>query len=182
MKGIVFTEFVEMVEGAFGLDTADDLLEGTELASGGVYTAVGTYAFEELVALVVGLSERTSAAVPELLHAFGLHLFGRFVVAYPQFFAEAGGALDFLERIEGYIHPEVLKLYPDAELPRFETRRDGSGLEMVYRSPRRLGDFAAGLVQGCLAHFGEERPIEREDRPDGSVRFLIRAPVVSGQA
>jgi hypothetical protein len=35
-------------------------------------------------------------------------------------------ALDFLERVDKVIHVEVLKLYPDAMLPRFDTTRDGA--------------------------------------------------------
>jgi Haem-NO-binding len=51
------------------------------------------------------------------LRSFGKHLFGRFVCNYPQFFGGINSALTFLANIEGYIHVEVRKLYPDAELP-----------------------------------------------------------------
>ena len=42
MKGIVFTEFLEMVESKFGIEMVNGLLDSSELASGGVYSAVGT--------------------------------------------------------------------------------------------------------------------------------------------
>ena len=42
MKGIVFTEFLEMVEAQFGLDTVDAIIENSDLPSRGAYTAVGT--------------------------------------------------------------------------------------------------------------------------------------------
>ena len=61
MKGIVFTEFLEMVEDRHGLDFCDELLEGTDLASGGVYTSVGTYAVAELVAVLQPLVQGRSA-------------------------------------------------------------------------------------------------------------------------
>ena len=38
MKGIVFSEFMELVEEKFGLETVDHLIESTDLASGGAYT------------------------------------------------------------------------------------------------------------------------------------------------
>jgi len=41
MKGIVFTEFLEMVENKFSPELADRIIEGAEVPSGGVYTAVG---------------------------------------------------------------------------------------------------------------------------------------------
>ena len=36
MKGIVFTEFLEMVEEKFGLEVVDYIIESSELASEGI--------------------------------------------------------------------------------------------------------------------------------------------------
>jgi Haem-NO-binding len=116
MKGIVFTEFLEMVEDRFSPAMADRMLEACALPSGGVYTAVGTYDHHEMVQLVSQLSTLTGVAVPELLRTYGQHLFGRFVHRYPHFFAGVDSAFAFLHNIEGYIHVEVRKLYPEADL------------------------------------------------------------------
>ncbi len=43
MKGIVFTELIDMVEATFGEDMMDDVFDDCDLESGGAYTAVGTY-------------------------------------------------------------------------------------------------------------------------------------------
>lgn len=176
MKGMVFTEFLEMVEARWSPDLVDDLVESIPLASGGRYTSVGTYGHEELVALVRGLSERVGHPVPELVRAFGHHLFGRFVDAHPAFFVGIDDAFDFLARIEDVIHVEVLKLYPDAQLPRFDVSRGDGELTLVYRSSRHLEDLAHGLVEGCLAHFAERARIDRcpivDARGDG-VRFHL---------
>jgi Haem-NO-binding len=43
MKGMVFTEFLELVERSWGEELVDELIESCELASGGAYTSVGTY-------------------------------------------------------------------------------------------------------------------------------------------
>ena len=176
MKGMVFTEFLEMVEARWSADLVDDLVESTPLASAGRYTAVGTYGHEELVALVRTLSARVDLPVPALVQAFGRHLFGRFVDGYPAFFVGVADAFDFLSRIEDVIHVEVLKLYPDATLPRFDITRRGDALEMIYRSSRHFEDLAHGLIEGCLDHFGERATIERtpiDDGPDGAVRFHL---------
>jgi len=174
MKGIVFTEFLEMIESERGLDTVDRLLEVTDLT--GAYTAVGTYDHEELVALATALSEETGIAVSELVQAFGRHLFTRFVVAYPQFFEGVPDAMEFLSRIEDYIHVEVRKLYPDAELPTFDhVRGDGGSMELVYRSPRPLGDFAKGLVEGCVKYFGGDVQVTCHDESrEGETRMRFR--------
>ncbi len=177
MKGIVFTEFLEMVEDRFDPDMADRIIESSALESKGVYTAVGTYDPGEMVLLVGALSRETGVGVPDLLRTFGQHLFGRFVVAYPQFFTAGGSALDFLEGIEGTIHAEVRKLYPDAELPHFECngRQDGS-LTLTYASQRPFAVLAEGLIRGCVQHFGEPMDVAVEDLSEGRgtrARFVL---------
>jgi len=180
MKGVVFTEFLEMVEQRFSLRTADHLIQSADLPSGGVYTSVGTYAPEEMVRLVSELSRTAGEPVPVLLRDFGKHLFHRFAQTMPQFFEDQSSAFDFLKNVEGYIHVEVRKLYPDAELPTFECEVPAADeLVMTYRSPRRLSHLAEGLMLGCAEHFGEHIEIRREDLSTGAeevVRFrLIRS-------
>lgn len=178
MKGVVFTEFFGMVEQAFSADMVDDLIDATAPASGGAYTAVGTYDHHEIVAMVVELSARSGAPVSDLLHAFGRHLFGRFHQLYPAFFDGVPDSFAFLASIEDVIHVEVRKLYPDAELPRFESSFPAAGsMEFVYRSPRHFHDLAAGLIDGCIAHFAEDVQVTRSAIDDGVVFHLVRATV-----
>jgi len=77
-KGIVLTEFLEMVEEGHGLDIVDELLDLPNLSHGGSYTSVGTYEFAELASLVAKLSSLLEVPTDELLRAYGVHLFGRF--------------------------------------------------------------------------------------------------------
>ena len=42
MKGLVFTEFLEMVESKWGLATVDRVIQGAALPNNGAYTSVGT--------------------------------------------------------------------------------------------------------------------------------------------
>jgi hypothetical protein len=169
MKGIVFSEFLEMVEARYGLALVDRIIEHSNPASGGAYTAVGTYDPRELGALVVQLGVETGVRVSQLMQEFGEHLFGRLAGGYPQLLQGAGSAFEVLERIEKVIHPEVRKLYPDAELPRFETKRLGADvLELTYRSPRGLADLAEGLIRGCAAWYGHDVEIQRQDLSNGA--------------
>jgi hypothetical protein len=171
MKGMVFTEFLEMVEAKFSADMVDDIIEDSNLPNGGAYTAVGTYDHGELVQMVVALSKRCGMPVPALVQVFGEHMFGRFHTLYPSFFSGVTSALDFLEGIESVIHTEVRKLYPDAQLPQFDCTRSADGLKMVYSSPRHFGDLAEGLIKGAVAHFGDRLHVARNDQPDGSIVF-----------
>jgi len=177
MKGIVFCEFVEMLEQEFSADMADEIISGAALESGGAYTTVGTYDHHEMLALVTQLSEKTGTPVPDLVEAFGRYLFGRFVDLYPAFFEGVDGAFSFLDRIEEHVHVEVRKLYPDAELPTFKTSRtDDNTMVMVYQSTRPFADLAKGLIEGCIAHYGEPVDVQMEDLSDEGrthVRFTL---------
>jgi len=177
MKGIVFTEFLELVEDAWSLDMVDTILADAKTATGGAYTAVGTYDGAEMVALIGALSRATGTPMGALIETFGRHLFGRFVALYPAFFEGCESTFDFLPRVDEYIHVEVRKLYHDAELPSIQARQDGPDtMHVVYRSPRCMAKLARGLIDGCIAHFGDRCSVaEADDTGGGSqVTFTLQ--------
>ncbi len=178
LRGIVFTELMEMVESTFGLAIAQQVIDHSGVPSKGVYTSVGSYDHTELLRLVASLAALTATPATALTKAFGRHLFGRFAILYPQFFAGVEGPLEFLEAVDGLIHVEVRKLYPNAQLPRFESRRRGPDeLELDYVSPRPFADLAEGLIEGCTAHFGRGLRLERRDVAGArgpAVRFTVQ--------
>ena len=156
MKGMVFTEFLEVVEDTFGIEMTEDVITAANLASGGAYTAVGNYDHGEMLAMVDALSAASGIPNQSLARTFGAYLFKRFTTLYPQFFVDVDNAFDMLARIDGYIHVEVHKLYADAELPHILTERDAAGrMRLLYRSTRPFADLADGLIRGCIEHFGE---------------------------
>lgn len=164
MKGIIFTELLAMAEDSFGEEAVDRVIAASDLPSGGAYTSVGNYSCEELFTLIGGLSAHSGMPAQTLQRLFGHWMMQSFARHYPHFFEGRAGSLDMLEAIEDDIHVEVRKLYPDAKLPRFETRRNGAdGLVMVYRSERPLADFCHGLIESCADHFGETVRIARRD-------------------
>jgi hypothetical protein len=153
MMGMVFTELLEMVESKFSFDVVDAVLARS--GASGSYTSVGNYDDADLVKIVVALSEETGVPVPDLLHAYGAHLFGRFVALFPVFFEAHTDAPSFLKGLESHVHTEVRKLYSNAHPPLF-TSNDlpGGGLALEYRSKRALWRFAQGLLESTLAHYG----------------------------
>ena len=178
MKGMVFVELLRMAEEALGEETVDAVLDEVPLSTGGAYNAVGNYPCGELMALVSAFSTRSGAPVAELQRLFGHWMLKRFAATYPGFFATKTDALQMLEAIEGEVHVEVLKLYPDAELPRFQTERlpDGA-LRLVYRSPRPLVPFCHGLIEACLEHFDQSAEtvlVDRSTSAGGEAEFTIR--------
>lgn len=164
MLGMVFTEFVEMVEQRFSPELADQMLTETSLANDGAYTAVGYYPHEEMQALVLTLARLTGSSVPMLVQVYGEHLFQRFVELYPQMFQHCSDSFTLLASVDGHIHQEVHKLYPQAQLPSFETvEHSPQRLVLVYRSSRGLADLAEGLIRGCISHYGETLQVRRTD-------------------
>lgn len=177
MRGIVFTELLEMVEEEQGYEFVDQLLEKVLPGSEGAYTSVGSYPYQELVVLIGELSNQLQVPIDDLLEKYGKHLFGVFAVKYATLFAADIDAFKFLSMVESHIHPEVLKLYPDAELPSFDVERYEDGLlVMVYKSKRKMGTFALGLIKGCLDHFNEKAEVimENLDNNASRVRFTVR--------
>ena len=164
MKGQVFTELLDMVESTFGEEVMDRIIEESDLPSGGAYTSIGTYDHQEILNLVSKLSEITGLESADLVCAFGEHLFGRFRDSYPAFFKGVNSAFEFLQNIENYIHVEVKKLYPDAELPSFSYVTPSADVLLLnYRSTRPFGSLAHGLIKGCIKSFGENIDIKVED-------------------
>jgi Haem-NO-binding len=177
MKGIIFTEFLDMVEQRFSPQVVEQMVTAAQLPSGGAYTSVGKYDHGEIWSLVCELSKVCDTSVPELFKAYGEYLFARLATGYPQLIAGMGCAFDVLVALDGVIHGEVRRLYPDAELPRFDVvERSADRMVLVYSSKRHFADLAEGLIRGCLAHFHENAAISREQlsAEDGSrVRFRL---------
>jgi hypothetical protein len=104
-------------------------------------------------------------------------LFNRFYVMFPAYFENIPSSFHFMNRIEDYIHVEVRKLYPEAELPSFVCDNSEPGcLRLTYQSTRPFASLAEGLIRGCVAHYGEAADIEVEDLSGGAgtaARFVI---------
>ena len=154
MKGIVFNMLTDLVEERFGLDAWDGLIEETQPASEGAYTAVAVYPDEELLGYVNALARRTSASAADICRLFGEFMLHKFAEIHPEFF-DGHTAKSFLQSVHDVIHVEVRKLHPDVVLPEF-TYGDPGPDELIlnYHSPRELCHLAEGLITGAGQHFG----------------------------
>jgi len=145
MKGIVFTEFLELVEDKFGLEMVDNIIESSDLESNGVYTSVGTYSFSEMLQLLQHLSKNTGLTIDNLLLVYAEHFFSVLEDSYPGLLATYNDPIEMISSIENHIHVEVRKIYPDAELPTFEVvEKTENSLIMIYKSSRAMHHFGLG--------------------------------------
>ena len=177
MKGIVFTEFLSMVDTAFSPEVTEEIILACDLETGGAYTSVGTYDYKELIAMVVELSKKTEVPVPQLVKAFGEHLFVALVKNFPEHIDTDQDMFSFLESIEDYIHVEVRKLYPEAQLPTIACEQPhAETLLLDYKSLCPFADLAEGLITACADHFNTAVAISREKvcETGTSASFMIK--------
>lgn len=176
MKGIVFTEFLELVEDKFGLEMVDKIISASELESNGIYTSIGTYSFSEMLQLLQHLSANTGISIDNLLLVYAEHFFSVIETSYPGLLATYKDPIEMISSIENHIHIEVRKIYPDAELPVFilEEKTENT-LTLVYKSSRAMHHFGLGLMNKTFEHFNSTAEIVLEKiKEDGTeVRFVI---------
>lgn len=176
MKGIVFTEFLDLVEEKFGIEMVDDIIINSTLESEGVYTSIGTYSFSEMLQLLKNLSNKSGISIDNLLLIYGEHFFSVIEKSYPGLLATYKGPMEMLSSIENHIHVEVRKIYPDAELPTFIIeKKNENTLIMNYKSSRAMHHFGLGLMNKTFEHFNSSAEIILEKiKEDGTeVRFII---------
>ena len=174
MKGIVFTEFLELIENEFGLEVVQQIIDECELDTDGIYTSVGTYSHKDMFKMVGKLSEIKGVPVPALLTVFGEYFFTTLKDKYPVF-VEKPDLFSFLNSIDQYIHPEVLKLYPDAELPRFDAEiKSDNEMLLNYISSRKMSDLAIGLIKGGSKYFKEDVEIFKVSEEDDGEKVMLR--------
>lgn len=179
MNGVIFTEFIDLVEEKFGLDTLDQIIQRADLPNDGAYTSIGTYDHNELLRMVVQLHQISGIAVSDLAKAFGQHLFGQLAKAQGELVRPMGNVMEVLANVQDVIHVEVKKLYPEAELPTLDYRQvSEQECELMYRSSRPFADVCEGLIRGAALHFDEAYVLDREDLasevPGGHARFRYR--------
>jgi len=173
MKGLVFTTFFDFCGEQFGADLLDDAIDAASLSNGGAYTSVGTYPFEEMVALITQVVRLSAQPMPVLLEAFGRYCFKAWVQKFPASF-EGQDLFDVLANIDHFHGMQVKTLYPDAELPSFTpVERSADHIALEYRSCKPLADLAVGVIRGAAAYL--EAPVSVTYRAGtDAVRFEVR--------
>jgi len=176
MKGIIFTEFLDLVEEKFGLEMVDKIINQSNLESQGIYTSVGTYEFSEMLQLISHLSENTDISIDDLLLVYAEHLFKALIKSHQNLVQYYKDPMDLLASIENHIHVEVQKIYPDAQLPTFELEeRTDNSMTMVYKSDKALYMLGKGLMMETFKLFGVDGEVNFEKLNDlgTEVRFFI---------
>ena len=128
-----------------------------------------------MVQLIIELQKKTNVPIGVLLSTYGQYLFPKLVESHPDLLNGITGTFELLMNVDGLIHSEVRKLYPEANPPQIKGEEiDEYTMKVRYHSHRSMGDVAVGLMQGCAAYFGETLEIEKLEDEGESVLFLVK--------
>ncbi len=158
MKGVLFNVVEDVVTEAMSADAWDDVVEDSDVA--GAYTSLGTYPDEELGRIVHSTAEAAGLSESETLRLTGRLGFKHLVRRAPHLIEGMEDWRVVIESLDEIIHPEVRKIYPDADVPRFDTMIDGAALIVDYRSKRGLCALADGLIVGSGEWFDVDLAVE----------------------
>jgi hypothetical protein len=167
MKGIIFNQFLDMVEGKFGYQMVDAIILQNSSTTGGAYTSIGNYSHDELKRLFKSLHEKTKIPLPLLLHEFGRHLFQWFIKNYGSKFQSSNNAFCFIKGMEVQLQNELEKIYPDIRFPEIKIKsRNGSSLEVYYYADYGAASLIRGILEAALDYF-DENAIVKSSRVPG---------------
>lgn len=158
-----------------GQAAADDVWDRTDLPP----TPGKTEDFEDadLHDLIRIAQDRLDGDDEAIARRLGRRAAAELAVEYPSFFTPYDSVIAFLQDLDDEIHPNVLKLFPDAEFPTFEARRsETDDLDILYRSERELCRLAEGLILGTADRYGEQVEIRQPEcthRGDARCRLAL---------
>ncbi|WP_299011935.1 heme NO-binding domain-containing protein [uncultured Shewanella sp.] len=174
MMGIVFIEFINIVNTNFGNDICNAMIKKTK--DNKKYIKNYNYSHHRLLKLMNALSELTKISVNDLLILMGQKVFLPFVTSLPIEIMRIDNTIDFIVYLETYIHNEAKKLYPKAKMPKIVLVFISSNeLIMDYFSPRCMGHVCFGLIKGCAEYFDEDIDVKMQlmDDSGSHVRFKL---------
>ena len=159
MKGVILNLLEEAVTAEHGEAAWPDLIDLAGVA--GVYTSLGSYPDEEVIALVNAASTALQTPPAEILRWFGRRAIPLLANRYGVFFENHKSAHSFVLSVNEIIHPEVSKLYSGAGCPHFHfSDHDDGRLIIGYHSPRQMCHLLHGFVEGSAEYFGETVELE----------------------
>lgn len=174
MKGVLFNIVEDVVSDVLSPDAWDDALERSDAS--GAYTSLGNYEDAELVGIVGAVADIAALPVDETLRVAGRAGFSRLAEREAALLEGYSSWREVIMRLDDIIHPEVLKLYPGAELPKFTVVEHDVDVVVDYESARGMCALADGLIVGCGEWYGATVEVVHEScthRGDAMCRLRL---------
>lgn len=156
MHGFFFEELLKYIR-----TRHDPSLEKKLLSVSGLsrrhYSAKRYYPDEEMVLLLLNLSNLVDLPVDAILHEFGEFIVPSYYKRYEKFFSPYPTLFDFLKDFEATVHRYV-RAHMQGNPPEitFLGYESEDVAKISYFSERRLCDMAKGMLKGFARMFGEE--------------------------
>jgi replicative DNA helicase len=186
MKGIIFTQFLDLVEERFGLEMVDQIICQSRLESKGEYTSIGTYNFYEFLQLLHHLSKNKSISIINLLEVYAVQIFSALDTIHPEVLTSYKNPIEMIASMNHHIEMifntknatplEVLEVKSFLPLPHFTVKEKTENLLIInYKSNMGMQHFWLGLMHEMFKHFNETATIVLEKiKKDGTeVKFTI---------
>lgn len=160
MKGVIVACLKELVEGEFGKDKWEAVLEGAGVANGASYLPISDVDDAVVMKLVSATCSVLGITQQQAADAFGRQWACSYAPKmYGAYFIGIESAKEFLLKLDG-IHVSTTRAIINARPPRFVYEDlGGDALTMEYHSDRALMPFFVGLVKGLAEHYGEKADI-----------------------
>jgi len=182
MKGIFFTEFLEMAEKDFGHDITEKIISELGVGNNGVYETEIEYPCVQFVNLCELLGSEIGNSPSDVAKNFGDYLFSRFVILFRPSFAGNSTVFEFLDQVDEFIHEKMQDCFPALKIPKFRAIKiNESTFQISYQTEKIFVDLAIGLLMGCQRFFNEELTLNTEyiSERSGLVCFtLSKSPVL----
>lgn len=160
MKGLLFTELLEMVEEEYGYTVANAVVLNAELRSRGIYANARTYHWKELSLIMGHLHQQTKVPFDLLGQRFGRHLCKRILIAYPQH--------------KNYINRIFALITKKAEVPVFRyIYSDDKSLTLLYNPKVRANCMTNSVIQGYLEHLQQLSRVTETILADGTKQYHL---------
>ena len=176
MKGVVFNLLEELVRKEFGASEWHQVREEADVDAS--FDSLTTYPDAVLRKLIAAVGKRAQKTPGEALQWFGRYSMPLLASRYAPLFNSQSSTRSFILTLNDIIHPEVLRLYPGADVPVFDFDTSvPDALTVGYQSPRKLCLLTHGFIEGAADHYGETVDVEQSTcmhRGDAKCTFQIR--------
>ncbi|MFN3605271.1 MAG: heme NO-binding domain-containing protein [Leptonema sp. (in: bacteria)] len=124
------------------------------------YSPNKAYPDEEIVQLLLILSQEFKMTLPEILEDFGENIVEYLLVSYDFLLKPEWKALDIIQNV-AQIHSNLKNFTTTVDPPSIQTKKvDPNSVEIYYNSPRKLCFLLKGLVRGLGKYFQENLKIQ----------------------
>jgi hypothetical protein len=186
VKGIVFTEFLDLVEEKFGLEMVDKIISQSSLESEGIYTSIGTYSFYEMLQLLNSLNKYKGLSIINLLRVYAKQIFSVMHLIYPEMLTRYKDPIEMIAAMNHHIEKiftekDALPIERIGEksfsgLPQFIVKEKTEySLIINYKSDRSMHYFWLGFMHEIFEYFNATATIVLEKiKKDGTeIKFII---------